>query len=263
MNLIARFYREEEPLRGLVRDLIRDPRASVLDLGCRKGEISRSLAESAGRATALDKVYFEDWKIPAPGLRFVNGDALALPFKDESFDKAVSCECLQYLDDPQAALREIHRVLKPGGMLALTFPEGNWTGVFFDPYRLSDAFLRALGLRSGAKTHFRPPRLKEVLAFSAPDWETRTVLRRGTLLFKWAAWLAEKLCLCRSKLAAPGLDRLAGGLFEPAVGILFAWMKFDFSLSLSSLSYNNILLLRKKTGGRAPCDRPSSHDGIS
>ncbi len=51
-----------------------------------------------------------------------NGDALRLPFADDSFDRIIASEVLEHVSDDQIALNEILRVLKPGGTLAATVP---------------------------------------------------------------------------------------------------------------------------------------------
>src|SRR5256886_11821492 len=54
--------------------------------------------------------------------RPVAGDGTAMPFSDAVFDRVVAAEVLEHIDDDQAALREIARVLRPGGLLAVTVP---------------------------------------------------------------------------------------------------------------------------------------------
>jgi ubiquinone/menaquinone biosynthesis C-methylase UbiE len=49
-------------------------------------------------------------------------DATRLPFADKSFDKVICSEVLEHIDNYQAVLAEIRRVLKPGGLLAITVP---------------------------------------------------------------------------------------------------------------------------------------------
>ncbi len=51
-----------------------------------------------------------------------NGDALALPFADATFDRIIASEVLEHVTDDQQALHELFRVLKPGGTVAATVP---------------------------------------------------------------------------------------------------------------------------------------------
>jgi SAM-dependent methyltransferase len=52
----------------------------------------------------------------------VNGDGTQLPFPDDAFDRIVCSEVLEHIPDLDAAVRELHRVLKPGGTVAATVP---------------------------------------------------------------------------------------------------------------------------------------------
>jgi ubiquinone/menaquinone biosynthesis C-methylase UbiE len=61
----------------------------------------------------------------------VHGDAQCLPFANGSFDLIVSCETIEHLPDVHAAIREMHRVTRPGGKLFLTTPNyANLTGLY-------------------------------------------------------------------------------------------------------------------------------------
>ncbi len=57
------------------------------------------------------------------GIKIVRGRAEALPFRDGSFSSVLLVTVLCYLDDPQAALRELRRILLPGGFLVVAFIE--------------------------------------------------------------------------------------------------------------------------------------------
>ncbi len=82
------------------------------------------------------------------GVCFVAGDALALPFADESFDAVTISFGLRNVHDVDAALRDLRRVTKPGGRLVICeFSSPTWT-----PFRrLYDAYLgrRAFGGEEG------------------------------------------------------------------------------------------------------------------
>ena len=84
---------------------------------------------------------------PPEGLSFVVADAHELPFRDGVFRKAHMYHVLEHLEEPVKALREILRVLEPGGELVLEVP-GPFSKVFeLDPshkWRFSPSVLRAL-----------------------------------------------------------------------------------------------------------------------
>ena len=53
-------------------------------------------------------------------------NGIALPFRDNSFDACLSLDVLEHIQDDTSALKEIRRVLKPGGVLLLTVPAYQW-----------------------------------------------------------------------------------------------------------------------------------------
>ncbi len=101
----------------------------ALDVGSGPGNVTASLARAAGPdGLALGVDISEPMLSRAvsaeagPNVGFLRADAQRLPFRDESFDAAVSLAVLQLIPNPAATLAEIVRVLKPGGRVAIMVP---------------------------------------------------------------------------------------------------------------------------------------------
>lgn len=77
------------------------------------------------------------------GLRLARADIHRLPFADSSFDKVLMTEVLEHLAEDRMAMREVWRVLRPGGTLALSVPHANYP-LLWDPINKT---IEALGLR--------------------------------------------------------------------------------------------------------------------
>ncbi|GAB2655578.1 methyltransferase domain-containing protein [Saccharopolyspora gloriosae] len=105
----------------LLGDLL--PGTNVLDVGCGPGTITRDFADrvAPGHVTAVDNAagIVEQAAADAPAnTTFQVADVCALPFADGSFDVVHAHQVLQHLTDPVAALREMRRVCRPGGIVA-------------------------------------------------------------------------------------------------------------------------------------------------
>jgi ubiquinone/menaquinone biosynthesis C-methylase UbiE len=99
---------------------------NVLEVGCGAGDFALYLAERQANVTAVDfspqAIEIASKKLTAQqkNVKFGVADAQSLPFEDNSFDLLFSCECLEHVPEPQLALAEFRRVLKPEGKLILT-----------------------------------------------------------------------------------------------------------------------------------------------
>ena len=112
------------------------PGERLLDLGCGFGrhayealargadvvtcDLGRPELESviATAAMMVEAGQADGARLLAP----VQGDATCLPFADESFDKVIASEVLEHVLDDATAFAELHRVLRPGGTIAVTVP---------------------------------------------------------------------------------------------------------------------------------------------
>ncbi len=108
------------------------PGMRLLDCGCGQGSLTTSLAEhvAPGEVIGIDR---EPSQVDAArawaadkgvrNVRFEIGNAYDLAYPDASFDAAFAYAVLEHLRDPLQALREMRRVLKPGGVLGICDPD--------------------------------------------------------------------------------------------------------------------------------------------
>src|SRR3954453_657488 len=95
----------------------------VLDVGCGPGGLTRELVErtSAERVAAIDPSpqFDEACRARFPGADVRDGGAEDLPWADGAFDAALASLVIAFMRDPDAGLREMARVTRPGGTVAL------------------------------------------------------------------------------------------------------------------------------------------------
>jgi SAM-dependent methyltransferase len=108
----------------------------VLDVGCGAGRHAFEAFRRGGRVVAFDADAGELEAVggmlaamreagqdpPGASARVVRGDATAMPFADGAFDRVIAAEVLEHIPGDQRALHEIARVLRPGGVAAVTVP---------------------------------------------------------------------------------------------------------------------------------------------
>jgi len=104
------------------------PGQDLLDLGCGPGTITTDLAArvAPGRTLGVDRsadviaqARRRAAEAGARGVEFAVADAYALDLPEAAFDVAHGHQVLQHLTDPVAALRELRRILRPGGLVAV------------------------------------------------------------------------------------------------------------------------------------------------
>lgn len=114
--------------RGVVREWL-ERHHRVLDVGCGPGAFTAILAETAREVIGLDIsqawVDAADRTFAARGITNASaalGSGTALPFESASFDAVTLVDVIHHLDEPEPVLKEVRRVLAPGGLLLVFEP---------------------------------------------------------------------------------------------------------------------------------------------
>jgi len=157
------------------------PGDRVLDACCGTGDLALAArAAGAGAVVGLDfsERMLARARAKEPRIEWVQGDVLALPFEDGSFDAATVGFGVRNVEDLEAGLRELRRVLRPGGRLAIleiTTPRGPLAPF----YRLwFDRVIPLLGrvLPGGAAYTYLPASVRR---FPAPEALADLLARGG------------------------------------------------------------------------------------
>jgi SAM-dependent methyltransferase len=106
--------------RPALLDLLPAPGRRTLDVGCGEGRLARQLIELGHTVVGIEGStrLAEVARATDPPFEVIVADAAAMPLEDASADLAVACMSLLNFDDLRGALREIARVLEPGGRFA-------------------------------------------------------------------------------------------------------------------------------------------------
>jgi SAM-dependent methyltransferase len=163
-------------------------RERLLDAGCGVGEVARQLGAAVGQhgsVVALDRsaemISIAESRHDGSPVTYAVGDIMSLDFPAGYFS-GVRCErVLQHLADPDAAIRELVRVTRPGGRVCVI--DTDWTSLVYDGFDGMDDFLSSLdvypmrGKQSGRTIRARMSRvglesvatLPVTLRFTTPE----------------------------------------------------------------------------------------------
>jgi len=122
--MTMRYYQPER--RIVVDQLLPEGPRFFLDIGCACGHVSAYLAQHhrlSGVGLEINSALLKEAHGYYPWFRhFVAGSGTALPFANSSFDLVVLLEVLEHVGDERGLVREVVRVLKPGGQLVMSVP---------------------------------------------------------------------------------------------------------------------------------------------
>jgi len=166
----------------------------VLDAGCGEGRHCFGCLERGARVVGLD-LDFDSLRLASVRLRqraaelgsvgeMNQGNAFHLPYRDGSFDRIICSEVMEHVHDYRAAARELARVTRPGGKLAITIPTATSEHLYL---RLGDEYFESPG---GHIRIFSPRQLAHGLAqaglatvgvgfahgFHTPYWMLRSIM---------------------------------------------------------------------------------------
>jgi len=125
LNRVLSFGIDRRWRRRARQRLALQPGQALLDLCCGTGDVALEFAQDQLDITGADFTFpmlplaREKSRKQQAGVRWAQADAQALPFPDQSFDAITIAFGIRNVHDPQLALRECRRVLKPGGQLAV------------------------------------------------------------------------------------------------------------------------------------------------
>jgi ubiquinone/menaquinone biosynthesis C-methylase UbiE len=171
--------------RDLLVALGLSPGHAVVDIGCGPGTDLGQLSDAVGETGSVIGVDRDQRMLAEAGRRFANrrnvelrtGDAHDLPFAAGSVDRARTDRVLQHVDDPVAAVAQVRRVLRPGGLYAMAEPDWDSLTVADQDVTTSRLFSRFLAGRVHNPTVGRDlVRLSTSAGFDIRSVEPRPVI---------------------------------------------------------------------------------------
>lgn len=218
------------------------PGDSVLDVACGTGVVARRALDTvgpAGSVTGLDftPAMLEVARLVEPAIDWKVGDALDLPFADETFD-AVLCQAgMMFFPDRVQAVREMRRVLRPGGRIAVL----TWAAA---PGQEAYSRVLAEHVSQAAAERYRSPWLMsdpddlQAVMVQGGFSDAVTEQREGSSRFSSVGLFLESTSLLLAGEADPA------DLLAPTEGALAEYISADGALAIPGPA--NIATARKR-----------------
>jgi ubiquinone/menaquinone biosynthesis C-methylase UbiE len=123
--LTYRLRRRSEEVIAAIRTHAQGSPRDLLDVGPAEGKVLSRIQDAFPELRCIGLEYSQELidACTDSRLHMIQGDALTPPFPDASFDIVTATAFIEHVADPQKLLKEIHRVLRPGGIVILTTPQ--------------------------------------------------------------------------------------------------------------------------------------------
>jgi ubiquinone/menaquinone biosynthesis C-methylase UbiE len=253
------FFAQEEKLRRLIFHWLPSDATNLIDLGCKTGNITVRYQDKIRDVIGLDKDYLSvlQAKRNFPQINFLVGKIEELPLKTGSFNSIVISEVLHHITEPQKAIEEIYRVLKPKGTLILSVPQNGFFNQYFNPINIKYMW-RAKTITSQLRQiNYSLSSLREL-------FEGKFVLekyyRGGTILYPYWAKMMWYLAELPQQWYYPGTVPAKKWALRKKTYLfllsflykIFSWLlksiiKIDFLLPLGKYSYNLVIRARRSS----------------
>lgn len=195
------------------------PRMRWVDVGCGNGAFTELLVERTA-PTAVEgidpseaQLAFARTRHKAGLAQFRHGDAMALPFADDSFDAAVMALVLFFVPDPVKGVAEMIRVVRPGGLIAVYLWDLPAAGI---PHAPVGAELRAMGFNPAMPPSFQISS-KDALRALWKDSKFDEIDEREIVVTRD---FTDFDALWRTFMMAPTLAPIVAGMTPPEVETL-------------------------------------------
>ncbi|MBK8026502.1 MAG: class I SAM-dependent methyltransferase [Chloroflexi bacterium] len=201
----------------------------ILDMPCGRGfylNMYRYVCDGVrvvGGDLDYDVIQKADWNVGhLPNLPLVNCNIYTLPFPDNTFDGIILSEVLEHVDDDVAALKEAMRVLKPGGVAAITVPNADYP-FWWDPINRVLEYLFKRPIRSGPLAGIWANHVR----LYRRDQLRQSVLRSGLILEAERAFTHDSFPFIHNLVYGLGKPLLESGILPEDAAKAADRTKFD------------------------------------